>query len=231
MRHTPEIAPRASDHHRALGRLGLVASALAIAACGTSSRPHTKTSSSCDANVKIADCMRAHRVSNFPDPSASVAGEGGGGFSIQYEVNGSSGLMVNGVSVGGPAPLLCATTGLVPVRACPNSSRCTDAYDTERVDRRAEDCEPGTISRTALMRSDGGSSATAPPERPFHECGIDSPNVSSAEGSTGTLSGCRDWRISGPCAIAASPVTMRGQLHRSAARNPRVTAPHPPCAT
>jgi hypothetical protein len=113
MRHTPEIAPTASHHHRALGRLGLVASALAIAACGTSSRPHTKTSYSYDANVKIADCMRAHRVSNFADPSASVAGEGGGGFSIQYEVNGSSELMVNGVSVGGPAyPAAARTCGL-----------------------------------------------------------------------------------------------------------------------
>ena len=54
--------------------------------------------------------LRAHRVSNFPDASASVAGEGGGGFSIQSDVNGSSELMVNGVSVGGPAYTAAAQT-------------------------------------------------------------------------------------------------------------------------
>jgi hypothetical protein len=63
-----------------------------------------------DANHKIAQCMRAHRVSNFPDPSASVAGEGEGGFSIQSDVNGSSELMVNGVSVGRPAYTAAAQT-------------------------------------------------------------------------------------------------------------------------
>lgn len=66
-----------------------------------------------DANLKIAQCMRSHRVSNFPDSSTSVSEEGGGGFSIQYDVNGSSELMVNGVSVGGPAyPAAAQTCGL-----------------------------------------------------------------------------------------------------------------------
>jgi len=55
--------------------------------------------------------MRPQRVSNFPDASASVAGQGGGGFWIQSDVNGSSELTVNGVSVGGPAYTAAAQTG------------------------------------------------------------------------------------------------------------------------
>jgi hypothetical protein len=61
-----------------------------IAACGSADKPLAASGVSYDANLKIAWCMRAHRVSNFPDPSASVAGEGRGGFSIQSDVNGSS---------------------------------------------------------------------------------------------------------------------------------------------
>jgi hypothetical protein len=81
-----------------------------IAACGSAGKPLAASGVSYDANLKLARCMRAHRVSNFPHPSASVAEEGGGGFSIQSDVNGSSELMVNGVSVGGPAYTAVAQT-------------------------------------------------------------------------------------------------------------------------
>lgn len=89
--------------------LAVLACAITIAACGSSSKPPYTGGSAYSANVKVAQCMRAHRVSNFPDPSASVAGQGGGGFSIQHVV-GSSQILVNGVSVGGPAYTAAAQT-------------------------------------------------------------------------------------------------------------------------
>jgi hypothetical protein len=44
-----------------------VACSLALAACGSSSNPGT--SASMDAALKFSRCIRAHRVSDFPDPS------------------------------------------------------------------------------------------------------------------------------------------------------------------
>lgn len=104
-----ERAP--SDHPAQALSVGLavLACAITIAACGSSGKPQSTGSSAYSANVKVAQCMRAHRVSNFPDPSASVAGQGGGGFSIQTPV-GSSEILVNGVSVGGPAYAAAAQT-------------------------------------------------------------------------------------------------------------------------
>ncbi len=56
-----------------------VSSALAIAACGGSShKPHAASGGPA---LKFAQCMRAHGLSNFPDPSA-----GGGG--IQFQASG-----------------------------------------------------------------------------------------------------------------------------------------------
>jgi hypothetical protein len=50
---------------------GMAASVLALAACGSSSKPSSTMGSAGSAPaVKFADCMRAHGVPNFPDPSA-----------------------------------------------------------------------------------------------------------------------------------------------------------------
>ncbi|HLJ03664.1 MAG TPA: hypothetical protein VKT31_09500 [Solirubrobacteraceae bacterium] len=53
-----------------------VASALVLAACG-SSGPTTTGSASGDPALAFSQCMRAHGVTNFPDPSSR-----GGGFQI-----------------------------------------------------------------------------------------------------------------------------------------------------
>ena len=55
-----------------------------------------------DANLKVAQCFARSPRLELPRRQP-VAGEGGGGFSIQSDVNGNSELMVNGVGVGGPA--------------------------------------------------------------------------------------------------------------------------------
>ena len=45
---------------------------VAIAACGSSGNPHTTAGRGDAARpIKFADCMRAHGVPHFPDPSAS----------------------------------------------------------------------------------------------------------------------------------------------------------------
>src|ERR1035437_2100754 len=89
--------------------LAVLALAITVAACGSSSKPHSTGSSAYNADLKVAQCMRSHGVSNFPDPSAAVAGQGAGGFSIQTPA-GSSSVMINGVSVGGPAYTAAAKT-------------------------------------------------------------------------------------------------------------------------
>jgi hypothetical protein len=53
--------------------------------------------------------MRSHRVSNFPDPTAAVAGQGAGGFSIQRTAS-SSTFTINGVPMSGPAYTTAAKT-------------------------------------------------------------------------------------------------------------------------
>jgi hypothetical protein len=48
--------------------IALVTSALAIAACGSASKPKSSASIRYSKNVEYADCMRSHGVPNFPDP-------------------------------------------------------------------------------------------------------------------------------------------------------------------
>ena len=78
--------PRASSRRALNSRrrslsiaLAVVSSAVAIAACGSSSKSSTVTggSSQYAQGVKYADCMRSHEVPNFPDPSP------GGGFPLR----------------------------------------------------------------------------------------------------------------------------------------------------
>lgn len=54
--------------------------ALAVAACGSSHKPKAQDAAFTQ-SLKFSDCMRAHGVSNFPDPSA------GGGISLGPGLN------------------------------------------------------------------------------------------------------------------------------------------------
>ena len=66
--------PRHAGHGRAIA-LAITCSSLAIAACGSSSKPASKIASSApSAEVKFASCMRSHGVPSFRDPTASGAG-------------------------------------------------------------------------------------------------------------------------------------------------------------
>jgi hypothetical protein len=83
--------------------------ALVLVACGSTAKRPGSASRSFNADVKVAQCMRSRGVSNFPDPTAAVAGQGGGGFSIQMSP-GSSAVTVNGISLSGPAYTTAAKT-------------------------------------------------------------------------------------------------------------------------
>jgi hypothetical protein len=82
---------------------------LVLAACGSAAKRTGSSNSSFNADVKVAQCMRSRGVSNFPDPTAAVAGQGGGGFSIQMSP-GSSTVTVNGIPLSGPAYTTAANT-------------------------------------------------------------------------------------------------------------------------
>ncbi|HYB31371.1 MAG TPA: hypothetical protein VEF89_32580 [Solirubrobacteraceae bacterium] len=83
--------------------LSLLAAALGVAACGSSSPSSTATNSSggqsSDAGnskgLEFASCMRSHGVSNFPDPT-------NGQIRLQVQQTPNS-TTVNGVEVNGPA--------------------------------------------------------------------------------------------------------------------------------
>lgn len=45
--------------------------AVALAACGSSSKPSASASTSYSHGVKYADCMRSHGIPDFPDPVSS----------------------------------------------------------------------------------------------------------------------------------------------------------------
>ncbi len=61
--------PRAGHRRSHWAAPATVACAIAIAACGSSSKPHSAPRSSGAAQaIEFADCMRANGVPNFPDP-------------------------------------------------------------------------------------------------------------------------------------------------------------------
>jgi hypothetical protein len=73
--------------------------ALTLSACGESGSPHSAASAGHkNTQLALAECMRAHGVTNFPDPTQ---GPGGSGFSISA-TQGSSTLTVDGVTLAGP---------------------------------------------------------------------------------------------------------------------------------
>jgi hypothetical protein len=76
--------------------------ALGVVACGASGAPSgttTNAASSSRSALALAECMRSHGVSNFPDPAQ---GSGGAGFAISA-TPGSSTLTVDGAAFAGPA--------------------------------------------------------------------------------------------------------------------------------
>lgn len=102
----------ARDYRRRIAALLFALScALVLAACGSSGKPGSGSSSSPQASgIKFADCMRSHGVPNFPDPSS------GGGIQIssssginpqspafQSAQNACSKLMPGGGPLKGPA--------------------------------------------------------------------------------------------------------------------------------
>jgi hypothetical protein len=65
-------------NHTVWGGLAVVSCVVAVAACGSSHTPSAATDSrSYSQAVKFADCVRAHGVPSFPDPSG-----GGGGVNL-----------------------------------------------------------------------------------------------------------------------------------------------------
>jgi hypothetical protein len=67
-------------HAGVLTSLAALACVFALAACGGSSKPK-QPSSHANAFIGFSKCMRAHGVSNFPDPT------GGGGIRIGNNIN------------------------------------------------------------------------------------------------------------------------------------------------
>lgn len=57
----------------------MIGCAVLVAACGSANQPGSEQAKF-DAGLKFSQCMRAHGLSNFPDPTS---GGGGGGFQIQ----------------------------------------------------------------------------------------------------------------------------------------------------
>ena len=55
----------------ALAAVVILPAALAVAGCGSSSKPKVSASTPAAFGVKFAQCMRTHGVPNFPDPGSS----------------------------------------------------------------------------------------------------------------------------------------------------------------
>ena len=83
--------------------LATLCCAVAIAACGGSS---TKPTASANSQLALSECMRAHGVPNFPDPTQ---GPGGEGMTINQSP-GSSTLTVDGIPFSGPAFVVAEKT-------------------------------------------------------------------------------------------------------------------------
>jgi hypothetical protein len=80
-----------------------VAVAAAIAACGSSglSSVGATTASGDSSPIALSKCMRAHGMTNFPDPSQGTGGVGFEG--ISRSSNASSTIIVDGKTFSGPA--------------------------------------------------------------------------------------------------------------------------------
>jgi len=75
MRHVPSLKLPTGRGGRVSITIAATACTVAIAACGSSSNPHTALGGSGVAQgIKFADCMRSHGVPSFPDPGSSGGG-------------------------------------------------------------------------------------------------------------------------------------------------------------
>jgi hypothetical protein len=90
------VPPASNRRLRLAFVLASTACALALAACGGSSPK--ATGSSGDSELATSQCMRAHGVPNFPDPTR---GPGGEGRSVSSSP-GSSTVTVEGIPFSGP---------------------------------------------------------------------------------------------------------------------------------
>jgi hypothetical protein len=128
--------------------LVVVAFALAIAACGSSTHSSgAGITSSFPQEVRYADCMRSHGVSNFPDPSP------GGGFNVRaLGAEAQAPAFVSAQSAcaklqpGGPAPLRISGEQLYQMAA---KARCIRQHGFSNLP------EPTLV--------DGGAGTTNPP--------------------------------------------------------------------
>ncbi len=79
----------------------MVGAGVGLGACGSSSPSQSAAGNKAAGGLAFAQCMRAHGVPNFPDPSNGS----GGGLQIQLSQKAGSGasLSVNGVAVSSPA--------------------------------------------------------------------------------------------------------------------------------
>ncbi len=78
-----------NPHHRRPIALAALGCALALTACGSSAESPAGTAGSSQyaQGVRYSDCMRAHGVPSFPDPTFGPGGEGAG---VNFQENTSS---------------------------------------------------------------------------------------------------------------------------------------------
>jgi hypothetical protein len=103
-------------HRRLSVALAAITGAVAIAACGSSSKAtSTPTSGAFPQGIKYADCMRFQGVPNFPDPVFAPGGQGIGynvtPGSLAYETQGILQASRACRNVGSPLPLRALTQG------------------------------------------------------------------------------------------------------------------------
>ncbi len=92
----PTVIRRAS--RIAVLTVAMVVAAFGIAACDNSTQPSKKTATVTNVELKMARCMRADGVPNFPDPTT-----GNGGALSVYSPGPGDTETVNGVAVNAPA--------------------------------------------------------------------------------------------------------------------------------
>jgi hypothetical protein len=102
---TRKIGARTPNRRRLWIAVAGVACAALIAACGSSS--HEPSASSNNPELARSECMRAHGVPHFPDPTK---GSGGEGLSVSRSSPDSSAVTVDGITFDGPAFQAAAKT-------------------------------------------------------------------------------------------------------------------------
>jgi hypothetical protein len=91
--------PKTTYARQSLAALAAASITLTIAACG-SSPPTTAASAHPRGAVLLSECMRAHGLTHFPDPTQSAGGLGFNGISATPGVDA---LTVDGITFAGPA--------------------------------------------------------------------------------------------------------------------------------